>query len=123
MKLKVKLVDILTGYKVVLLNKSDAMNFGVRPHDRIKVKTAQKDLTAIVNITDSYVEQGEIGITPAIKEIFNSQIGDTVEIVATGMPSSMEYIHKKMAGRSLNQKEIHTIIKDIVDGNLSELEI
>lgn len=123
LKLKVKLVDILTGYKVVLLNKSDAMNFGVRPHDRIKVKTAQKDLTAIVNITDSYVEQGEIGITPAIKEIFNSQIGDTVEIVATGMPSSMEYIHKKMAGRSLNQKEIHTIIKDIVDGNLSELEI
>ncbi|MGQ9720196.1 MAG: AMP phosphorylase [Candidatus Jordarchaeum sp.] len=123
MDLKVKLVDISTGRKVVLLNNSDALHIGVRPHDRIKVKTSKKELTVIVNITDSYVNQGEIGITPSLKKFFNCNSGETMEITTTGRSSSMDYIHKKMKGENLNYKEIHAIIGDIVEGNLSELEI
>ncbi len=123
MKFKVKLVDITTGKKAVLLNQNDALNLGVRPYDRIKVKTSKKELTAIVNITNSYVNQGEIGVTPQLKNFFNISSGETMEIATTSIPSSMEYIHKKIRGESLNYKEIHAIIEDIVEGNLSELEI
>lgn len=123
MNLNVKMVDILTGLKVVLLNNSDALNLGVRPHDRIKVKTHKRELTAMVNVTDSYVNQGEIGITPPLKKLFECDIGETMEVTTTSMPSSMEYIHKKMKGNSLNYNEIYAIVEDIVEGNLSELEI
>jgi len=123
LNLNVKMVDILTGLKVVLLNNSDALNLGVRPHDRIKVKTHKRELTAMVNVTDSYVNQGEIGITPPLKKLFECDIGETMEVTTTSIPSSMEYIHKKMKGNSLNYNEIYAIIEDIVEGNLSELEI
>lgn len=122
MNLNVKMVDILTGLKVVILNNNDASNLGVRPHDRIKVKTCKRELTAMVNVTDSYVNQGEIGITPPLKKLFECEVGETMEITTTSMPSSMEYIYKKMKGESLKHEEIHAIIKDIVEGNLSELE-
>lgn len=117
------MVDILTDLKVVLLNNKDALSLGVKPHDRIKVKTRKKELTVMVNITNSYVNQGEIGITPPLKNLFECNIGEKVEVKVTGIPSSMEYIHKKMKGERLNYNEIYAIIEDIVEGNLSELEI
>ncbi|MFB0559916.1 MAG: AMP phosphorylase [Candidatus Lokiarchaeia archaeon] len=120
---KAKLIDISTGLKAVLLNKNDALNLGVRPHDRIKVKTAKKEITAIVNVTDSYVNQGEIGITPPLRNFLKCSSGETMEITTTSIPSSMEYIHKKIRGESLDYNEILAIIQDIVDGNLSKLEI
>ncbi len=123
LNLKVKLVDIFTGGKAVLLNQDDAMSLGVRPHDRVKVKALKKELTAIVNITRSYVDQGEIGITPPIKNFFNCSSGETLEVTTTSIPLSMEYIHKKMRGETLNYEQIHEIVQDIVDGELSEIEI
>ncbi len=39
------------------------------------------------------------------------------------MPKSMEFIKKKLNNQHLSKKEIHTIIKDIVENSLSEAEI
>lgn len=39
------------------------------------------------------------------------------------IPESVEYIRKKMRGQPLTKDEIYSIIRDIVDYNLSELEI
>jgi AMP phosphorylase len=49
--------------------------------------------------------------------------GQGVDIIPTTRPESVEYIKKKMRGEELAQEEIRAIVRDIVEGNLSDIEL
>lgn len=122
-KLKVKLLDILAGKQTVILNREDTEKIGIYVHDRVKVKSDSNQITAIVQVTTTFINSGQIGIMKDIAEKLHVKDGDEVSIRLASYPESLEYIRKKLKGTTLSKDEIFAIVKDVVEGNLSDLEI
>ena len=123
MKLKVKLLDIEAVKPVVVLNEEDAKELGCYPSDRIKISLNGKFATAIMNTTENSVAEGEIGIFDEVWKLLEIKDGDIVEIKITPRPKSIEYIRKKIDNQKLNAHEMKAIVSDIVDNNLSDIEL
>ena len=124
MKLKVKLLDLEAGGKfIVVLNKDDAEDMGVSGLSRVRISYAGKWLTAIVNVALESVAKGYIGVYNEVKIFLNLRDGDEVDVEAAHFPLSVYYIRNKLSGRKLAYEEIFEIVRDVVSGNLSEIEI
>jgi AMP phosphorylase len=118
-----KVIDILEGIPSIVLNELDAESAGVRVHDRVKVSFNGQTIIALVKTTETYINRGEVGIFSEVKQRLNLKDGDRVSIAPTSHPESLKYIKKKMSGASLSKDEIFSIIKDVVNYNLSDVEI
>ncbi len=58
----------------------------------------------MVDITDTYIQMGEIGIFKELQEDFGIKEGEVVSIALAKIPVSVEYIRKKMKGASLKKR-------------------
>lgn len=124
MMLKAKILELETGGKpIVIVNKEDAEDLGIRGLSRLVIKTKERKLTGIVNITTSIVEKGEIGLSESVAKTLNLAGGEEVEVEVAKFPSSLQHIKNKIKGKKLSYEEIFEIVKDTVEGNLSEGEI
>ncbi|MEM1606829.1 MAG: AMP phosphorylase [Candidatus Bathyarchaeia archaeon] len=124
MKLKVKLLDIESGGKfIVVLNREDAEDLGVSGLSRVKLLGKGREITAIVNVALESVGRGYIGVYDEVKRYMGLREGDEVDIEAAHFPLSVYYIRNKLGGRKLTYEEIFEIVRDVVSGNLSEIEI
>jgi len=124
MPLIVKVLDILSGKRAIILNKADALSLGIELHDRVKVVHENKTSTALVEITEDpkLVPNGQIGFYKEIATEMGALNGETTEISVAKIPSSVIYIRKKLKGKVLSTEEITSIVQDAVALNLSELE-
>jgi AMP phosphorylase len=119
MKLKVRKLDIESGgLMVVLLNKLDAADMGIHSSDRVVI-TDKKTFSAIVDITQTVVKKGEIGMFTGV----DIKEGTEVLVQAAERPASIDYIKKRLLGQTLTRDEIGQIIKDIVDNKLDSIEL
>ena len=59
---KVKIIDLETGDYTVSLNGADANIMGLRSLDRVRVSVGDRKMVAIVELTDSVVPEGSVGI-------------------------------------------------------------
>jgi len=122
-ELKAKLINIPVGKRLVLLHKEDARKNGVLLHDRVKISYKKDTTTAFVDITDTFLQPGEIGIFKELRDELGIKEGNLISVTPAKIPESVNYIRKKMKGKPLMKNEIYDIICDIVEHNLSELEI
>ncbi|MFH1424468.1 MAG: AMP phosphorylase [archaeon] len=122
-KLKTKLLDIEAGKPIVLLNREDATDMSLHIADRVRVGVRGKTQTAIVDISDKFIKPGEVGIFDEIEKRLGLKRGNIVEVRVADRPESIDYIRKKMDGMKLTELELLSIIQDIVDDNLSSVEI
>lgn len=121
---KVKRIDITEGVYAILLNQNDAEDLGLRIHDRVKIINSRGDnISALVDITDTVVKEGEIGVFVELWKELNLKEGDRVKIVPTTRPTSVDLIKKKIYGDNWTQSEINTIVDDISSGNISDIEL
>jgi AMP phosphorylase len=124
MKLKAMLIHLDAGGKwVAILNTDDAEELGVRSLGRIRLRKHDRELTAIVNTTSKIVPKGSIGIYDETRSYLQLGQGDEVEVEVSSPPSSLNYIKNRLRGRKLTRDEIREIIRDVVSGELSEVEI
>ncbi|PIN78921.1 thymidine phosphorylase, partial [Candidatus Woesearchaeota archaeon CG10_big_fil_rev_8_21_14_0_10_33_12] len=126
MKLKVKDIDIATGWPLVaVLNEFDALKLDLHYEDRIKIKKGRKSVIAIIDIADSkkIVSCGQIGLYEEVLTKLNAKSGNFVDIFLVEKPVSIQYIKKKLKGKKLSYKEFYQIIDDIIKNKLSEIEI
>jgi thymidine phosphorylase/intein/homing endonuclease len=124
MKLKVKFLGLETGGKpIVVLNKEDAGELGIKSLARVKLSYKEKELVCIVNISPTIIKKGVIGLSEEVKNYFNARSGDEIEVEVAEFPSSLQFIRNKIEGRKLSYEEIYAIVRDVVRGNLSEAEI
>ncbi|MGC1123317.1 MAG: AMP phosphorylase [Candidatus Methanofastidiosia archaeon] len=124
MKMTVKPYDLDTGGKTVaVLNLHDAQELGVYSLDRVVIETETDSVTAVINTSERFVHPGEIGIFDEIREKLNVRKGQQVEVHARRPLKSKEYIRRKIEGVELTAGEIREIIKDVVEGNLNDLEL
>lgn len=119
--MQVRPFDIEIGQQKVMLNAADARERGLNAGDRVRVRTRGASITAILDITAAMVNPGEIGIfTEALKELKGAE---TVDVIPAPKPASICYIKKIMDKQKLTEDEIRSIVQDIVDNNLSEIEL
>ena len=126
MELTIKDMDISTGdVQIVILNKKDAQEMDLHPMDRIIVKRNGKKTVAILDIAESKkaVPPGHIGLFEEVLDALGAKSGDKARIEIAEKPESVSYIKKKLDGQHLNAKEINSIVKDIVDNNLTDVEL
>lgn len=120
---KVKPIDIYTGKKIVVLNEQEAEEHDIYSGYRTSIKFRNKKCVAIVDLSKEMVKPGEIGIFRDLSKELKLKKGDKIEVLHLNRPASIKYIREKLQGNTLNEKEISTIVHDIMEGRLSEVEI
>ena len=122
--LKVKNFQISTGKLVAILHSQDALEFGVMAGDRLELlnKNNDKKCVAVVDVTNYSVEHGQIGLFEEGIDKLGVKSGNKINVTPTGQLRSLDLIKKKMMGEKLNLEEITTIVKDISDERLSDIE-
>ena len=122
--LKCKNLDISTGGKpIALLNADDGEHYGMNPGDRVTlVWSKQKKMTVTVDFAEKQIKSGEIGLFCDIWSKKMIEEGSIVEAILESRPMSIETLKKKMMGKPATEEEMYSVIKDIVDGRLGEIE-
>ena len=124
MKAKVRLYEIETGKPIVVLNSDDMEGMSLHVGDRVKIIKSDKErTTAVIDSTTKLVKEGEIGIFEEVREELGVEDGDEVVVKRAERPLSIDFIKKKVNGEHMHGNEIRQIIEDVVDNNLSEIEL
>ncbi|ELY44599.1 AMP phosphorylase [Natronorubrum sulfidifaciens] len=118
MKLEATTVDIGTSRPLVLLNTIDAAELGAHPIDRVRIEHAGQTTTGIVKRTDELVEAGTVGMTEPLHHVRG-----TVDVTLAGAPQSVRYVRKKLDDIELEAHELETIVRDIHENRLSDVEL
>jgi len=125
MKFKVKDMDIATGgVFVAILNEKDAKKLDLNSGDRIIVKHNKKEITTILDISESKkaVPQGKIGLFEEVLDKLKIKHGGIVTIKFTGKPESVKHIRDKLFGKELSYQSLYHIINDITNDHLTAIE-
>jgi len=132
MKFKIKNLDLSTGSaQIIIFDATDAKENNIYFGDRLKLKSNKKTLTAIVDIANtnektpkfSGIKKGTIGLMGEVSEILNLKDGQSVIIEPEDKPKSLEFIKAKLEKKKLNFNQINTIVKEIVEKKLSDVEL
>ncbi|MFN7991378.1 MAG: AMP phosphorylase [Candidatus Micrarchaeia archaeon] len=120
---KVKVIDIFTGRNIIVLNKTEAQEHDIYSGYRTEVRHhGMGPHTVIVDVSDELVKAGEVGVFRDLAQIHKLKRGDSMEIVHMDRPESIGFIKKKLDKGALNDSEIKTIVREIMDDKLSEIE-
>ena len=124
MKLKAKILRLESGGKpIVVLNRDDAEELGIRGGGRVWLQLRGRERIAIVNVAKYAVEKGSIGVYDEVVEALKIGEGTKIEVRVAKFPKSLQYIRNKLKGHRLTEEELLDIVEDVVDGRLSEIEI
>ncbi|MCK5630279.1 MAG: AMP phosphorylase [Nanoarchaeota archaeon] len=126
MKFKIKDMDIATGGTlIVLINKSDAAKYDLHAMDRVKLTKGRYSETALIDIGESEkaVPPGIIGLFEEVMHSLKAKSKETVHMRLARKPLSVQFIKKKLDGKTLNKNEIDQIVWDIVHNKLNDVEL
>jgi len=118
-------IDLSTaGIKVIIINREDAHDMDLNAMDRVALTLDGGDaVSCIVDLTDTFVSPGSIGLFREIYDPINIREGDKIYLEPMGKPESIGYIRQKMAGKRHTPKEIGEIIDDLMKEELSDVEL
>lgn len=125
MKFKVKDMDIASGgILIAILNVNDAKKLDLHPGDRLLIRDSGNEITCVLDISESKkaVPEGKIGLFEEVLDRLNVKQDDIVDIEFTGKPESLKYIQDKLYGKDLGYKELYSIIEDITNDRLTDIE-
>ncbi len=126
MKLRVIIDEIKTGKShIAVLNQEDSQRLDLQPGDRIILKNKNTKIICITQIAYSAraVPIGYVLLYSKSSDILNVTDESSVLIEPAERPKSIEYIKKKLAGHNLSKKEFRSIIEDVVEDKISEIEL
>jgi AMP phosphorylase len=122
MKLKAQPYDIEVGRYEIIINTTDADELGIHAGDRVQIRNRDA-ITTVVETTDAIVPPGRVGVYREAWEALRAVPDEVVEVLPAERPKSILSIRKKMDKLKLSSEELHDIISDIVDGNLTDVEL
>jgi putative thymidine phosphorylase len=126
MELRVKLLDISTGdAPVVLITRSAALTFDLHTSDRIRITAGNKSVVAVVNTTISSfgLHDSQIGMFLETALALGVTEQRSVMISPVAKPDSIRIVRKKIDGEELSDGEIRSVVQDIVNGDLTQVEL
>lgn len=123
MQLKPKKINIKTGgIPVAVLHEDTAHKLDLHSGDRVNLKSDRSSLICILDLTSSFAKN-QIGLFAETYDKLNIEKGDVVEITAAEKPNSLLHIRAKLDGKRLTENQLNEIVRDIVHGKLSEVEM
>ena len=105
------------------MNFEDAKSLGVYVSDRAEISFNGNKTIAIIDITKSIVKEGVVAVSQEVLKLLGVKEGDKVEVKASQRPQSVDYIKKKIRGDILHGHEIKSVIQDVVNNRLSDIEL
>jgi AMP phosphorylase len=125
MKLKVRIHDFDLGGHEVFLNAADAKAYGLQALDRVHLLSngSAEGPSAVVKIASKSIPRGEAALAKDFGARFGFKEGGEVTVLPAPRPRSVEYIRKKLDGKTLKNEEMRAIITDIARGNLTDIEL
>jgi AMP phosphorylase len=124
MKFRVKVLGIDAGDKhISLVCNEDAAELGVHGLDRISIRTKEKEIISTLNTSPNAIEKGFIGVFAKVADELSLKEGSEVEVGIAKPPTSLNAIKLKMKNHKLTFEDATDIVKDVVTGRLSEIEI
>ncbi|MEM4296192.1 MAG: AMP phosphorylase [Candidatus Anstonellales archaeon] len=118
-----KVFDIEAGKNIIVLNEQESREMSIYPGNRVIVKKGDKEAVAIVDVSQSVIARGFVGIFEEVRKAIDIKDGDLLEIRHMPIPTSIEGIIKKINGAKLSDAELKAYVRDIVDNKLAEPEI
>ena len=123
MEFKVKLLDIRAGGKqIIVIDDEYASRMGIHSSDRVRITYKNKTVIAIANVASNFAEK-TVGIYEEVQEKLQIAEEETVNVQAAERPESLGYIREKLNGRKLRREEIKSIILDVIERHLSDVEL
>ncbi len=121
---KARRVDLDTGgeTRVVVLRGRDAQAFGILPGDRLQLSYRRRKVIAVADVTHHSIHHGELGLFEDVWKVLKPRPGGPIRIEVVSRRPSISAIKKKLLGKAITEKEIRSIIEDIVDRQLSAIE-
>ncbi len=124
MLLKPYKIQIKTGgIMVAVIHEDTAHQLDLHLGDRVNLKSGRTEVICMLDITKNGFPKSRIGLFAEAYEALNIEKGDTVEVYPADKPASLLPIRAKLDGVRLKPEELNQIVKDIVGGNLSDVEM
>ena len=123
MKLKVRRICIESPKVIALVNSKTAESLNMHLVDSIIISSNGKSISSGIDTTDNLVDIKELALSEEGLRSLGVQEGNIVRIEQNHQPRSLFYIMKKLNGHKLTKDEIFTIIREIVDNSLNDVEI
>jgi AMP phosphorylase len=123
MELTAEVLNITAGGKrIAILGEETARLLGVHSSDRICITYCEQRIIAIANLA-THFPKNRIGLYEEISETLGVKTDEIVDVHLAQLPESLRYVRAKLRGERLRQHDMVTIVKDVVERHLSEVEI
>jgi AMP phosphorylase len=123
MELTAEVLNITAGgRRIAILSEETATQLGVHSSDRIRITYGEHQIIAIANLA-THFPKNRIGLYEEISETLGVKTDETVTVQLAQLPESLKYVRAKLRGERLRQHDMVTIVKDVVERHLSEVEI
>ncbi|MFH1393922.1 MAG: AMP phosphorylase [Candidatus Micrarchaeota archaeon] len=119
---EVKPINIFTGKHIIVLNESEAKEHDMYSGYRALLKAGKKIIVVTVDVSDEFTAPGSVGVFMDTVKQFNLKKGERIELIHMNRPKSIAYIKKKMDKGVLTTDEVKTVVGEIMDGKLDEIE-
>lgn len=110
------------GRRIAILSEETASLLGVHSSDRIRITYGDQQIIAIANIA-THFSHNRIGLYEEISETLRVKGDEKVEVELAQLPESLRHVRAKVRGERLREQDIVTIVKDVVERHLSEVEV
>jgi AMP phosphorylase len=123
MELTVGVLNITAGGKrIAIIDDETASLLGVHSSDRINLSYSGKEIIALANVAADFPPD-RIWLYSEISDALGVKDGAVVEVQLAPMPESLSNVRAKLRGERLRDQEIMTIVKDVVEQHLSDIEV
>lgn len=124
MLLKPYKINIKTGGRfIAVLHEETAHKLDLHVGDRIDLRSDRTEIIAMLDITSNHFPKHKIGLFAEAFKALNLEPDDMIAIRASNKPKSLKYIREKLDGKKLSAEKINSIIKDIVNDGLTDVEL
>lgn len=126
-KLSLKYLGINSHKDPIVYIRSDCLickSEGFNAQTRVMVRLNKRSIIATLNtIETDLLKQNEAGLSNYAWDLLRAKENDEITITHPKALDSIGYIRSKIYGNQLNTLETESIIKDIVSGKLSDINI
>jgi AMP phosphorylase len=110
------------GKRIVILNDETAALLGVHSSDRVKLSFGGKEIIAMANLAADFPAD-RIWFYAEIAQALGVTGDESVDVQLAPMPESLGNVRAKLRGERLRDDQVFTIVKDVVEQHLSDIEI
>lgn len=121
-KVKVEVINVdLSDHRIAYVSRDVAKELDLAAGGRVKIIASEGKVTTAFVAVDSSLSGAVIAVPSSFHTILGSP--EELELKPYIIPSSVNYIRRKLEGEKLTKDEIYEIIRDVVDGVLTDVEI